>query len=265
LDDQPDRPGRVYVVSAVSSAQHPLAKGHPVSDVPDYLVNGVDPEESSDAFNHSGRVIATAVGVAPDLDSQAWIRDLQHPQSREAAVARLHELLLRLARNEAARRRLTLPDRASEVVDDLCCQAANDAVMAILAKLDTYRGTARFTTWAAKFVIFETSTRLRQHAWRQRRVELDDTVWDRLPDTAPGALQEIENEQLLSALSRAVVEHLTERQRLIFQSVTMEEVPIDVLAERLDTTRGAIYKTLHDARAKLRRALIDAGHGEPDA
>jgi RNA polymerase sigma-70 factor (ECF subfamily) len=147
-------------------------------------------------------------------------------------------------------------------VDDICSQAVNDAVMAVLAKLDTYRGTARFTTWACKFAIVETSSRLRRHAWRQRKVELDDTIWNRLPDTAPPILQRLENDQLLVALHRAVVDHLTERQRLIFQSVAMDDVPIDVLAERLETSRGAIYKTLHDARAKLRRVLIEAGHGE---
>jgi RNA polymerase sigma-70 factor (ECF subfamily) len=36
-------------------------------------------------------------------------------------------------------------------------------------------------------------------------------------------------------------------------------VPIDVLAERLNTSRGALYKTLHDARRKLRKHLEDAG------
>ena len=66
----------------------------------------------------------------------------------------------------------------------------------------------------------------------------------------------------MAALHRAIDEQLTERQRLIFQSVTIDDVPIDVLAERLGTSRGAIYKTLHDARAKLRRELIEAGHGE---
>ena len=71
-----------------------------------------------------------------------------------------------------------------------------------------------------------------------------------------------EDDQLIGALHRAVDAHLTERQRLIFQNVTMDDVPIDVLAERLGTTRGAIYKILHDARAKLRRALTDAGYGE---
>jgi len=41
-------------------------------------------------------------------------------------------------------------------------------------------------------------------------------------------------------------------------------VPIDVLAERLDTTRGALYKTLHDARRKLRDTLGAAGHSLDD-
>lgn len=177
-------------------------------------------------------------------------------------MARLHALLLRVARGEASRRRSTLPDRAIEEVDDLCVQAASDALLAILAKLDTYRGIARFTTWACKFAILETSTRLRRHAWRQRKVESDHTIWDRLPDGAPPALAQIENDQLLSALRRAVDEHLTERQRFVFQSVTMNDVPIDVLAERLGASRGAIYKTLHDARRKLRHVLIEAGHGE---
>lgn len=201
--------------------------------------------------------------VALDRDSAAWLCDLRgNGGPREQAIARLHALLFRVARGVASRRRDTLSDRAMDDVDDICSQAVNDAVMAVLAKLDTYRGTARFTTWACKFAIVETSSRLRRHAWRQRKVELDDTIWNRLSDTAPPILQRLENDQLLVALHRAVVDHLTERQRLIFQSVAMDDVPIDVLAERLETSRGAIYKTLHDARAKLRRVLIEAGHGE---
>jgi RNA polymerase sigma-70 factor (ECF subfamily) len=141
-------------------------------------------------------------------------------------------------------------------------QAANDALMAILRKLPEFRGAARFTTWACKFVIFEVSTRIRRHAWRERRIEPDESVWDALPDTAPTALTAIANADLMTALQRAVREELTERQRLVFQAAAMDEVPIDVLAERLGSSRGAIYKILHDARSKLRRALIAAGHGE---
>jgi RNA polymerase sigma-70 factor (ECF subfamily) len=198
-----------------------------------------------------------------DRESADWVRSLKAGgDDHRAAVARLHALLLGVARGEAARRRATLPSRGIEEVDDLCVQAANDALAAVLAKLDGFRGTARFTTWASKFVILEVSSALRRHAWRHRKVELDDSVWDRLPDTAPPALQRLQNAELLAILRRAVHEQLTERQRLVFQSVTMEDVPIDVLAERLGSTRGAIYKMLHDARGKLRRALADAGYEE---
>ena len=201
--------------------------------------------------------------LALDRESAEWLRDLQDVGgSRDGATARLHALLVRVARGEAARRRASLPSRGSEDVDDLCVQAANDALMAVLAKLDTYRGNARFTTWSCKFVILEVSTRLRRHAWRHRKVEMDDRVWERLPDKAPPALQRLEDDQLIAALHRAVDEHLTERQRLIFQSVVLDEVPTDVLAERLGSSRGAIYKTLHNARAKLRQALIEAGYRE---
>jgi RNA polymerase sigma-70 factor, ECF subfamily len=196
-----------------------------------------------------------------DTESTDWLRGLNAAgEEREHTIARLHALLLRVTQGEARRRAIS--GRGADEVDDLCVQAANDALMAVLAKLDTYRGAARFTTWACKFAIFEASTRLRRHAWRERKIELDDTVWDRLPDTALPILRQMENDQLMADLRRAVDERLTERQRLIFQSVTIEDVPIDVLAERLGTSRGAIYKTLHDARAKLRHALIDAGHSE---
>ncbi len=198
----------------------------------------------------------------PNLTTD-WPRELRgEGATRDDAIARLHALLVRVARGEAVRRRASLPARGAEEVDDVCVQAANDALMAILSKLDTYRGAARFTTWACKFVIFEVSTRLRRYAWRERSVELDETIWDRLSDQAPPALKRIEDDQLIQALHCAVEAHLTERQRHIFQSVTMDDVPIDVLAERLGTTRGAIYKTLHDARAKLRRALTDAGYAD---
>jgi len=198
-----------------------------------------------------------------DLESTQWLRDLGASDTvRDAAIGRLHELLLRVARAEAARRSGTTNRLRAEEVDDLCTQAANDALMAVLVKLDTFRGTARFTTWACKFAILETSTRIRRQAWRDRKMESDESIWDRLVDSTPPALHQIENDQLVSALHRAIDERLTERQRLVFRSAALDDVPIDVLAERLETSRGAIYKMLHDARAKLRRALIDAGYGD---
>jgi RNA polymerase sigma-70 factor (ECF subfamily) len=198
-----------------------------------------------------------------DDESTVLLQDLlQMGVIRDAAITRLHALLLRVARAEANRRRGRLPDRVVEEVDDLCVQAANDAVMNILRKLDEFRGTARFTTWACKFVIFEVSTRLRRHAWRHRPVETSETVWGQLPDLAPSALHTMESQELTVALQRAVRERLTDRQRTVFQAATIDEIPIDVLAERYGSSRGAIYKTLHDARRKLRDALTTAGYAE---
>jgi RNA polymerase sigma-70 factor (ECF subfamily) len=42
-------------------------------------------------------------------------------------------------------------------------------------------------------------------------------------------------------------------------ALALNGVPLDVLSERLNTTRGALYKTLHDARRKLRADLARKG------
>ena len=198
-----------------------------------------------------------------DQESAAWLRDLKaEGPTREAAVTRLSALLLRVARAEATRRSGSMPDRGREEVDDLCHQAASDAAMAILRKLAEFRGESRFTTWACKFALFEVSTRLRRHAWRHRRIDPDEQIWERLADSAPPALAILEHSETLGLLKRAIRERLTDRQRMIFQAAVLEEVPIDVLAERLESSRGAIYKILHDSRAKLRRALESEEKGE---
>lgn len=198
--------------------------------------------------------------AALDRDSAGWVCDLApEAPGRETAVGRLHDLLLRVTRAEAARRRRSLPERGWEEIDDLCQQAANDAALGVLRKLADFRGEARFTTWACKFAIFEISTRLRRHAWRQRRIEPDERVWETLPDRLPSPLDRLQHTETVEWLRRAIGEQLTERQRLVFQAAVLDEVPIDVLAERLESTRGAIYKVLHDARSKLRRALARLG------
>ncbi len=201
--------------------------------------------------------------VRTEEDSATLLQDLlEMGVARDAAIARLHALLLRVACAEAGRRRSRLPERVVEEMDDICVQATNDAVMNVLRKLDDFRGTARFTTWACKFVIFEVSVRLRRHAWRNHGAGTDHAVWDRMADAAPSALRTMENQELATALQRAVQDRLTDHQRTIFQAAALEEVPIDALAERFGSSRGAIYKTLHDARRKLREALPAGGYAE---
>jgi RNA polymerase sigma-70 factor (ECF subfamily) len=198
-----------------------------------------------------------------DEVSKDWLRRLRAVDAeRDDALAELHQLLVRVAHAEARRRRSALPDAVVADLDDLCLQAADDALVSITAKLDEFAGRSRFTTWAIKFAIFEISTRLRRHAWRGRTVQLEDESWSRLPDaSATTGQQRAEQGELLAELRRAVDEVLTPRQRDVFVAAAVQEVPIDVLAEHLGSNRGAVYKTLHDARRKLRGALADAGMG----
>ncbi len=198
-----------------------------------------------------------------DTESEAWVRDLRSEgTTRERAARRLHELLVRVAAREGWRRRGSIPERLHAEINDLALQAASDALMAITRKLDKFRGEARFTTWASKFAILEFSSALRRLIWRGRPFVSDDSLWERLADSAPSALDAIERRDLIAALARAIESELTERQRLVFRSAALDEVPIDVLAERLGSSRGAVYKTLYDARRRLRASLMGQGYGE---
>ncbi len=195
-------------------------------------------------------------------DSEEWLTSLRAAgQERELAIGRLHALLLRAARFESARRRPTLPRISAQELDDLAVQAADDALLAVLARLDTFRGASRFTTWAYKFAIYETSVKLRRRAWQDREVHLEPESWDILPDSGTGPSQDIEHAELLAGVREGIAGALTPHQRNVLVALALNGVPIDVLADRLGTTRGALYKTLHDARRKLRAHLSDRGLG----
>jgi RNA polymerase sigma-70 factor, ECF subfamily len=195
-----------------------------------------------------------------DAESRAWLDALRaRGADRDAAVERLHALLVRAARFEVGRRRGALARVRGEELDDLAMQAADDALVAVLAKLDDYRGASRFTTWAYKFALLEAGVRLRKRAWQEREVVLDSDSWTRLGRSTPGSDADAERGELLDAIRECIGQELTPHQREVLVSLAIDGVPIDVLAERLDTTRGALYKTLHDARRKLRALLGERG------
>jgi RNA polymerase sigma-70 factor (ECF subfamily) len=194
--------------------------------------------------------IAIPMPVIAD-ESKAWLRDLRDPVTREDAAARLHAMLLRAARYELGRRGVMPAER-----DDLAHQAADDALVAILAKLDSFRGASRFTTWAYKFVLLEAAVKARRRAWQDREIAIDDDAWSRIAARTGG---ELETRELLAAIADAVPRCLTDHQRRVLTALALDGVPVDVLAQRLQTTRGALYKTLHDARRRLRVELQKEG------
>jgi RNA polymerase sigma-70 factor (ECF subfamily) len=195
-----------------------------------------------------------------DEDSRQWVRDLHgEGATREAAVARLHALLVRAARFEVARRRPTLPHLRGDELDDIAMEAADDALLSVLRRLDDFRGASRFTTWAYKFGLLEAAVKLRKRAWQGREVPLEPETWELVSSAELGPAAEAEQNELLRAVQQAIGEVLTAHQRRVLVALALNGVPIDVLADRLGTTRGALYKTLHDARRKLRSHLDEGG------
>ena len=196
----------------------------------------------------------------PDVESLEWLQSLSGGgPERDNALRRLHALLLRAARAELARRRPGAHGGAGEL-DDLAMQAADDALVAILGKLDTYRGESRFTTWAYKFALLETAVRLRRRQWHGRELPLEHEGLARLADeSSPSPGGQVESSDLIHAVRDAIANVLTPQQRSVLVALTLNDIPIDVLAERRGTTRAALYKTLHDGRRRLRARLAEDG------
>jgi RNA polymerase sigma-70 factor, ECF subfamily len=204
----------------------------------------------------------TPTDAPAERESQAWIERLRATgPDRDGALEELHALLLRAARFEIGRRAGSGRLRGGDY-DDLAQQSADDALVSILGKLDDFRGESRFTTWAYKFALYEAAAKVRKRSWQGREVRLSPEAWPLIPDRHQRtAQQSVEAADQLGALQEAIEQELSPHQREVLVALALNEVPIDVLAERLNTTRGALYKTLHDGRQKLRGALIARGMG----
>jgi RNA polymerase sigma-70 factor, ECF subfamily len=215
------------------------------------------------ALRRPSAAAAPALNPVPvgllDEESRAWLQDLRAEGSaREAAVERLHALLLRAARFEVGRRRPGLPHLRGDEFGEIALEAADDALMSVLARLDDFRGASRFSTWVYKFALLEAAVKLRKRAWQGREIPLEQESWDLLSSAGLGPADAAEQSELLAALQDGIAA-LTPHQRRVLIALAVNGVPIDVLADRLNTNRGALYKTLHDARRNLRTYLTKRG------
>ena len=203
----------------------------------------------------------TVVPAAAPDESASWLRDLRAggPATRDA-TAHVHALLLRAARFEVARRRPTMPFLRGDELDDIALEAADDALVSVLGKLDDFRGESRFSTWVYKFALYEAAVKLRKRAWQGREVPLEPETWQAFTSAGLGPEEQPDQSELVRAVQQGIADALTPHQRRVLVALALNGVPIDVLADRLGTTRGALYKTLHDARRKLRAHLAAGGY-----
>src|SRR3954452_20881096 len=142
-------------------------------------------------------VVPTSPRPVLDPESREWLRSLRSSgASRDDAIRRLHALLLRAARFEGARRRPTLPHPRGNDFDDIANQAADDALISVLRRLDDFRGASRFTTWAYKFALLEAAVKLRRRAWQGRELPLEPESWTLFSASEPSPETEAEQRAL---------------------------------------------------------------------
>jgi RNA polymerase sigma-70 factor (ECF subfamily) len=208
-------------------------------------------------------VLRPAIGLRRmDRASQEWLEALHSDDGgrREDASRRLHELLLRQARFEVQRRTALSSHPSGRDLDDLAVQSADDAVVAILAKLDQFRGDSLFTTWARRFVENEAPAKIRRRRGHAADLPMEDVfergrIWS-VADESPH--ERCVAGERVRTLARLIADELTVHQREILIALTIDGVPTATLARARETTPGALYKTLHDARRKLKTKLGEA-------
>jgi RNA polymerase sigma-70 factor (ECF subfamily) len=181
-------------------------------------------------------------------DAETWLTALQRGGRAGAeAVFRLRSLLVAAARFEASRRRPDMSDLGDEELDNIVSEAADEALNSVLKSLEKCDGNRRFTTWARKFAVVETSVRLRRRAWHARSLPSEGECWASASKDAD--LQD------LRQLRRLSEEALGNPERRVL-TLTLGHVPIDVIADCLGTTRGAVEQMVRKARAKLSGSLV---------
>ncbi len=174
------------------------------------------------------------------------------------AVERLHGLMLRAARHQLARMPAACSRLGAAGIDEIANQAADEATVAALGKVDSFEGRSRFSTWAYKFGVLHALSSANRAAWRDRDLPLDAVSEPPAKTLSPEA--SLEEAEMSSILSAAISKSLTPHQRDVIIALILNDVPIDALAEQMGLTRNALYKVLYDARKRLRSILQAQGY-----
>ncbi len=201
--------------------------------------------------------------------NEDWLRDLQSKGAPYvAAVQDLREYLLKAVFIYYHRRRSDLSHLARDELAQMAEDAAQDALLKILDKLDTFRGDSKFTTWAYRVAINQAAGDLRRRRWdnvsldamKEQAEETLPPLLATLKDTTAGDPdRRVTRDRIWELISHVIEDEFTERQRIVFLSQYFHGVPPDKIAEELGTNRNNVYKISHDARVKLKDRLLKLG------
>lgn len=185
--------------------------------------------------------------------NQAWLDDLR--ANDPEAIEDLRAALLRGLR-------AVLSTRVQTDLDTVTEDFAQEALLKILSSLDSFRGESRFLTWAQKIAVHVALSDLRRKRWRDVSLQTftetpegEEYTPLLLTDPTPSPEVQAARQDLLRNVEKLIFEELTERQRNALLSILQDGIPLQEVAERLDTNPNALYKLLHDARQRLKQRL----------
>jgi RNA polymerase sigma-70 factor (ECF subfamily) len=202
--------------------------------------------------------------------NKEWLADLQDEERQAQAIADLREYLLRAVYLYLDRHREDLSRLDRRELEHLAEDFAQDAVLQILDKLDTFQGLSKFTTWAYPFAINTAAAELRLRRWRTLSMDMlvsgdDVPLFTFLSDQeSPDPETTAARNQIEAIILRIIKEDLTERQRFALINVHFRGVPMAEVARQLDSTPNNVYKLIHDARKKLKRGLQRHRYSQAD-
>jgi len=194
--------------------------------------------------------------------NEEWLTELKQPGPlQEAALADLRQIVM--SGLPYALSKWLTPNNPQ--FDALAEEVAQDTLLRVLDHMDSFEGRSQFTTWVHKIAVRIALTELRRRKWRD--VSLDGILEEQTsnaslrlmadPKSSPDDISE--QSDYMDRVMRIISEELTEKQREAMLAISIQGMPMEEVARRMNTNRNALYKLLHDARLRLKRRLAQEG------
>ena len=140
--------------------------------------------------------------------------------------------------------------------------AVQEALLKIINKLDTFEGRSKFTTWAMTITNRVAISRMRRKHFSDLSLDKLQTehnvqVEVKVPNSQRASIA-FDRMLVLRKLNELIQTELSEKQRSAMQAL-LDGISIEEIAEQTGSNRNAVYKLIHDAKAKLRQGFDRSG------